>query len=223
MLKPHKRITKRQLKQDKFVTYYFKAVDFVEKNSRQILSALGAAAVISLAIFIYSEKQAESEGKAVVELAKATKEYANGNYETAATILKNLLDTYGGAESATLAKFYLANTNFELKNYNEAEKYYREFADASDDKELTASALSGLAACLEAQGKFKEAAERYQQTAEKYKDEFFAAENLYHSARCYLLSGDRAAANALLNRLIENYPDSDVEADAQLLLAELTS
>lgn len=223
MLKPHKRITKRQLKQDKFVTYYFKAVDFVESNSRQILTGLGIVAAISIALFIYSQKQAEKESNAVVELSKAVTAYSTGNYDNATIILKNLLDSYGSTKSGKQAKFYLANTYFELKNYSEAEKYYREFADESDDELLRASALSGVAASLEEQGKFNDAAEMYRKTAEKFKDEFFAPENLYRSARCYILSGNQQAAREALNYLLEKYPDSAVKNDSELLLAEIAS
>ncbi len=223
MLKPHKRITKRQLKEDKFVTYYFKAIDYVENYSRHILIGLGAIVLISAALFYHSQKQAEKDAKAVVELTKANQEYATANYERATVILKNLLETYGSTKSGKLAKFYLANNYFELKNYSDAEKYYRDFSDDSDDDVLIASALSGAAACLEEQGKFSDAADMYKKTADKYEDGVFAAENLYHSARCYVLSGNQQEAREMLNRLLEKHPDSAIENDAQLLLAELAS
>jgi TolA-binding protein len=223
MLKPSKRITKRQLKEDKFITYYFKTLDFVEKNSRQILTGVGTVLVLSIAVFIYSQKQATKENEALVELSKATKEYASANFQNAETILKNLLENYGGTNSGELAQFYLGNTYFELENYTEAEKYYREFANDTDDPVLGASSLSGLAACLEEQGKFAEAAELYKQTAEKYRDAVFAPENLYHSARCFILAGQQDMARSVLNRLIEEYSDASIENDAQVLLAELAS
>ena len=223
MLKPHKRITKRHLKEDKFVTYYFKAVDYVETNSRQILIGVGTLLAISIAMFAYSRNQASKESAAVVELAKATQEYANANYEGATVVFKNLIDKYGNTKSGKMARFYLANAYFELKNYAEAEKNYGDFSDDSDDDVLAASALSGVAACLEEQAKFDEAAQVYQKTAEKFPEAFIAAENLYHSARCYMLSGKRQEALATLNRLLERFPDSPVKADAELLLAELSS
>lgn len=223
MLKPHKRITKRQLKEDKFVTYYFKAIDFVEKYSRHIVIGLGAVVLVSAALFYHTKKQAEKDASAVVELSKAHQEYASSNYESATVILKNLIENYGGTKSAELAKFYLANNYFELKSHSEAEKYYRDFADDNDDDVLTASALAGVAACLEEQGKFAEAADMYKKIADEYPDGVFAAENLFHSARCYLLAGNQQAARDTLSKLREKYPDSTLENDAQVLLAELAS
>ncbi len=221
MLKPRKKITRREIKQDKLVTYYFKATDFVHQQGPRLLLIVGLMLAIVIAASVFSRMQTKNEKVAVVELTKAQSRYNNHDFEEAVEILKKLVDDYGSTKSGKIAKFYLANAYYNLKDYNEAEKYFKEYGDGDDN--LGASAISGLAACWEEQGKFKEAAEMYKKAAEKFSDGFMAPENLYHSARCYAIAGNIAEARKILNDLIEKYADSPVKNDAELFLGELSS
>jgi len=222
MLKAKKRLTKRQIKQDKFVTFYFKAQDYLAENSRTILYTAGAIVLILVAIFIYNRKQQEKEQNAVMELTKAKREYFSNNYGTAIPVLQNLTQTYSGTESAEVGLYFLASAYYAQGDYSKAEQTFNQFLDASDDKILSAAAVSGVAACLEEQGKFAEAAERYREAATEY-DNFMRPEYMYDSARCYVLAGNKDVARQVLNRLIEDYSDSRVTDDAEILLAEINA
>lgn len=221
MLKAKKKLTRRQIKEDKFITYYFKSHKYVTENKRSIISGAFFVAVIIIGFFIFSKKQVENEGKAIVELTKAKSEYFANNYENAVPLLRNLLQNYSGTKSGKEGMFYLANAYFSLKDFANAEASYREFLDKTDDDILNASALAGVAACLEEGAEFVEAAELYQQAAEKYGDGFMAPENLLNSARCYSLAGKKEAAQQMLGKLIEDYPKSRLKSDAEIMLAEL--
>lgn len=223
MLKPRKRLTKRQMKEDKFVTYYLKAHDFVTSNGRLISYIVGGIAVIILVGFIWSKKKMEKENSAIVELTKAKVEYFNNNYEAAADILKDLVENYGGTDSGKLGVYYLANAYFNVKNYMKAEEYFRKYLEVGDDKTMKEAALSGVAACLEEQGNYLEAAKKYKEAAEDYSSSFLAPQNLYDSARCFSLAGNQEMAKESLNTIIEKYSDSNLKSDAEIFLAELVS
>lgn len=222
MLKPKKRLTKRQLKEDKLVTYYFKVTDYIHENRRTLGTAIGVAAlvIVGLVVFISNTRQKESE--AAVQFAQARVKYAEQDYQAAIDLLRNLVDNYGGTDKARLGQFYLANAYYEQGNYEAAEKYYRAFLDDGGDKLLESSALAGVAACLEQKGAYAEAADYYQQAAEKYDDVVLAPHHLYDAARCYELAGNQTAAQKVLRRILEEYPDSGIKNEAELLLAEVT-
>ena len=133
MLKRQKRLTKRQIKEDKFVTFYFKAQDYLKQNSRAIMYGIGAAVLITLAGFIYSKKQAEKEASAVVELTKAKLAYFENDYAKAIPILKDLVENYDGSKGSNEGLFYLANAYYELKNYVNAERRYKQFLGKGND------------------------------------------------------------------------------------------
>jgi tetratricopeptide (TPR) repeat protein len=221
MLKPRKKITRREMKQDKLVTYYFKATDFIHLHGTRLLLIVGGVLAIFIAATFYSKMQTKNEKAAVVELTKAQAKYNNYDFQGAVEILKKLVDDYGSTKSGKMAQLYLADAYYNLKDYSQAERYFKEYKDGDDI--LGASAISGLAACWEEQGKFKEAAEMYKKAAEKFSNGFMAPENLYHAARCYALAGNIAEARKVLNDLIEKYADAPVKNDAQLFLGELSS
>jgi TolA-binding protein len=223
MLKPKKRITKRQIKEDKFVTYYFKITDFVREHVREIGSAVGLLAIILVAYTLYARAQVSKEKSALTEFAKARAEYFNGNYDTAAVLLQGVVDSHDGTFSGKLATFYLADAYFNEKKYDEAEKYFTQYTDNADDSILEASAVAGLAACHEEKGQFTAAAETYRRAATQFRDEFMAPQNLLNSARCFKLAGNEEQARAILNELIENYSRSQIKNEAEMLLAEIVS
>ena len=223
MLKPRKRLTKKQIKEDKFVTYYFKAQDFVSQNSRYIMWALIGIPVVIFASFILSNIQQKKEQSANIELSKGRIDYFAENYESAISTLNKLVENYGGTKKGKKGLYYLANAHFLSKDFDEAERNFRKFLDESNDRDLRVSALAGIAACQEERGDFSAAAETYKEAAEQYEDGFMAAQNLYDSARCFSLSGKTREAAGILTKLIENYSSSQIKNEAEILLAELNS
>lgn len=223
MLKPRKRLTKRQIKEDKLVTYYFKISDYIKQNSRLLSSTGIGLAVVVLVVFLYTKNQQNKEQKAAVELAKARIEYLNNNYDAAIGLLQNLVDNYGGTSRAKVGTYYLASAYFNLKKFDEAEGFYRRYLDEDGDEILEAAALAGIAACLEEKENFAKAAETYQEVATKYSDSFLAPQSLYNAARCFDLAGNNEEASNVLTILIEKYPKSGIKNDAEIFLAELIS
>lgn len=222
MLKAKKRLTKKQIKQDKFVTYYFKAQDYLAENSRTILYTVGAVALIFVALFIYNRKQQEQEQNAVMELTEAKRAYFASDYAAAIPLLQSLTQRYSGTESAEVGLYFLASSYYGQEDYAKAGQTFEQFLDESDDKILSAAALSGIAACLEEQGKFAAAAARYREAATKYRS-FMSPEYMYDSARCYVMAGDRDTAREVLNQLIADYAESQMTEDAEILLAEINA
>lgn len=223
MLKPRKRLTKRQIKEDKLVTYYFKTIEYVTQNIRFIAIVSGALVVIAVVAFLYANSVRGKEEAASVEFTKADLQYQNGNYQAAIDQFKRLIEDYGGTDKAELGKYYIANSYYKIGNYADAETYFREYLDSNGDSFLASSAMAGVAACLEQQGKYQEAAEQYEKTARQYKGGVLAPQNLYNAARNYDLAGNKQAAIGALQNLIKEYPDSGVKNDAEIMLAELQS
>ena len=149
MLKPRKRLTKRQIKEDKFVTYYLKAQDFINQNSRYVMWGIIGIPVAIFASFVFSNIQKGKEQSANIELSKARIDYFAENYESAISTLNNLAENYAGTKSGKKGLYYLANAHFMSSNFDEAEKNFRQFLDKSSDLDLMVSALAGIAACQE--------------------------------------------------------------------------
>jgi len=221
MLKAPKKLTRREIKQDKLVTYYFQAQEFFRKNGQTILLSAGGLVLALVLAGWFTRWKANKEDAAQLELAKARIEYFANNFSAATPLLQKLATDYDGTDAAQEGLFYLANSYYNLGTYPEAEKYYKQFLQTDGDEILKSSATSGMAACLEQQKNYRAAAKLYEEAAEKYSTVFLAPDQLLNAARCRVLSGDSDGARQLLTKLLDEYPTASSKNDAEVLLAEL--
>ncbi|MCD6167392.1 tetratricopeptide repeat protein [bacterium] len=222
MLKPRRKLSRRQIKQDKLVTYYLQATDFINRNSKLVLTGvIGFVVVVVLVTMILRSKHQANLAASGI-LAEAMLYYQMEDYDKAIPILEKVVKNYSGTRNAGLATFYLANCYYYKNNYRNAKKYYQKYFDDYHSMPLlSSSALAGIAACLETQGKFLEAAQYYHKSATKFSKLYNAPEYLFLAALCYSKVGKTNQAKTLLKKLIDNYPDAPNKTDAQLLLAYL--
>jgi len=155
MLKPKKKITKQDLKEDKFVKFTLQAKTYVDENYQKIMRVgLVIGAVIIILIFYYYNAQ-ETNKEANSQLGIAEIEYTNGNLQKASERLVRLIDEYDGTDAADQGMFLIANIFFQQKKYEEARIYFDRFVSAySGSNILLASGYAGLAACEEVNSNF---------------------------------------------------------------------
>lgn len=224
MLKPQKRLTKRELKQDKFVIAWFKATDYLSHHVTEILIGLGALAAVIAVVVWYNYDTQQKEQQASVLLAHGKSAYESQLYSAAIDSLVKLVNNYEGTPSAATGTIYLANAFMQKKEYEFAEKYYKAYLEDYDsDPILSAAAAAGVAATHDERGNYAEAAKLYEKTANSYKDSYRAPELLMHAARCYQLANQAESARRALAQLLEKYPKSKFAEDAKMLQAELRS
>jgi len=223
MVKAQKRLTKREKKEDKFVTFYFQAQDFVKKYSSKIISgAVGVTVVFSLFMFLRSQSAGKEE-EAVAILLQARLEHLEGDLEAAVPMFQSLIDTYGGTSTAKSANFHLANVFFEQGNYTYAEQHFLLYIENGADDILKTSSVAGIAACYEQQKKYEEAGRKYEEAANRYGVNFMEPSHLIGAARCYKLAGLEQEATRVLKKFLKRHEKSDLRESAELLLAELSS
>lgn len=223
MLKARKRITKRQIKEDKFVTTYFKTIDFINKNSKNVTIGLVAIIAIIVLLVLMARSKQTAELNASEQLAKANAEISQNNLTQAVDILLNMVDNYSGTNSAENGVYLLAYTYFQKGDFEKAQSYFKKYVDKyRKNPILSSSAYSGLGASLEQQGKFLEAAEWYEKGAKKYPNHFNATQQFMDAARCFGLANQKDKAKACYETIIENYPKSNLKNDAELYLAKMS-
>jgi tetratricopeptide (TPR) repeat protein len=226
MLKPQKKISKREIKEDKLVTKYFEARQWVDENTK-ILSYVGIGLVGLVVIgFLWSKSRADSNEKATAMLAKVTQYYDEGRYDLAINGipqegtqgLQAIVDEHGSTQAGEIAKLYLANSCFALKNYDKALSNYNDISVS--DKMITASAYAGMAACYEAKGDFGQAASYFEKAASKNMTTVQAPENLQKSAINFAAAGKKEKAIELLQMLKKEFPSSPYARDVDRFIAE---
>jgi len=222
MLKPRKKITKRQIKEDPLVTYYFKTLDFMKQHSQKItIGIIVVLVVIFIAILMAKSKQS-AELDASEQLVKANIQLSNQQTQDAINILLSLVDNYSGTKNAAKGVYLLGKAYYQKGEYDKAQIYFEKYIDDyGDDPILASGAYTGLGASLEQQGKYFEAANYYEKGAKKYPDNFNAPQQLMDAGRCYTRANQISRAKECYQLVVDKYGDSGLKNDAELYLAKL--
>ena len=131
MLKPRRTIIKKELKKDPYIEFLAKAKNNVDKNRTLYMRwALGVVTVI-VAVAFFSNNLQNSKDAAAESLGKALVTLASGDVDNATLQFEFVADEYDNNESGNLAKYYLARSHFNDKDYLAASSYLNEIADAS--------------------------------------------------------------------------------------------
>ena len=234
MLRPKKKISKKEMKQDPLIGAYEQAQVYYYENKKYVSYALTGLLVVVIGIVIFINNRRANNDKAAAELGKVFTLYdagatspgqykvaIDGQPERGIMGLKSIVDNYGGSESGELARFYLANAYYQLGQYDDALKNYDSFSTSSDI--LKASTLAGMGGCYEAKGDYAKAASEYEKASGTTTNPVQIPDFLNASARCYGLAGEKEKAVALYKRLKKEYPTSQLARDADRYISQFAT
>ena len=215
------KLTKRQIKEDKFTTFVLSTKERVEENWQfWVIGALAVVLVIVGAVYLINSGK-NREHEAALKLAEAQSQYRDAQIDVAMLTLTQLLDRYEGTAAARQGRLFLARINYEQKNYAEAQRYFEEFlARVKDDPLNRAAALGGLGAVLENQGEYAAAAEKYAQAADEDPQGPLAPEYRYDAMRNYLAAGDIENARRQRDIIESEFKQTPIYSRAVELFAE---
>ncbi len=228
MLRPKKKISKREMKQDALVMTYARVTSFYEQNKRTIGIATTVVVLVVLAILVIMKNRADSNDSAMLQLGQIEEIFASGQYQAAIDGvpernipgLRSIVDNFGSSRGGELARFMLASAYYELGKFDEALQQFEDFS-APDDM-LAASRLAGIAQCREAKKEYREAAEYFEKAGGKSPKDIQAAEYFNNAARDYGLAGEKERAIEVYKRLKKNYPTSPYARDVDRFVAQMS-
>jgi TolA-binding protein len=219
-MSPH-RITKKEIKEDKFVTYSLKISEWIQKHLNEVLMGAGGVILVAVVLIFIFTTQAKKQRKAAELLGRASLELQTGNMGQAVGDLQMVLDKYGSTKSAGKAAFFLASAYFYAQEYAQAQTFFERYLDKyEEDPLLSASAQAGIGDCHIQRENFILAGEAYEKAVSINPKSFFAPQYLLKAASAYLEADQKDKAKDILNRLINEYPDSREVHQARMELAE---
>ena len=224
MLNPRKKMTKKEIKEDKFVEVALSAKAYVEDNYKQVSIIVLSVFGVILLLMVWNYVHHQNAEKSSVLLGQAQLEYQNLNYSKAKEFINQLMDEYPGTDACDQGTFLYANLLYQEKNYAEAKDLYKKFIDSySGSNILIASGLAGYAACLEKEENYEEAAEYYMRAQKKAKDFIEAPNYLYLAGLNYTAADDYEDARDAFQKIVDDYESSDHQTDAKAKLIILAN
>ncbi len=222
MAKKKRRITKRDLKEDQFVTTALRMTSWVREHQNIVLAGAAIVVVVAILATVISTSRSRSRDASDSLLGQVEMLYSQGLYDRVIEQAQMLVDQYGGTQEAGLAVFYMADSRMKMERYDEALAAYQIYIeDYHRDKTLTAASYTGMAACYEQLEDFSQAGQSYLQTAQKVPHYYGSPEALMNAGRCFSRAGEIEKAKESYRLLIENYSESRFLSEAQMELATL--
>lgn len=227
MITRKKKLSKKEIKEDKLVSFLYNVESFYEENKRRIFTYGVIFLVVVGAVYVYMGQKREQNEKAGLELSRVMDIFNSGSYleaiegrqGTNIIGLKRIVEEYGSTENGETAKIYLANSYSYLGNYDEAFKYFEDYDGDIDVFKATAKA--GMAGYYASKEEYKKAADLYKEAASYTDVDPQNPDYLLNAAVNYIKAGDKEDSKVLLNKIKENYKTSEAfkEVDKYLALA----
>lgn len=223
-LNPPKSISKKhELREDRVVTFYARAWEFIDQNRTLVYAALGALVLLTAAIVGYVVYQNSQEAEAEELLAQTIYLYEEGSYQqaldgTADRLgLLEIAEEYGGTQAGNLAHFYAADALFNLGEYDRALEHFEAFEKSEDF--IGASAIAGEAAVYEERDEFARAADLYRRAAYHFENELTTPEYLLRAGRAYETAGSFDRAVEQYEAIQDEYPESNQASNIEVYIA----
>ena len=228
MLTRKKKLSKKEIKEDKLVSFLYNIENFYNENRSKIIM-YGGILVVAIAIgYFYMNQQKAENQKAGLELSRVMQIFDSGSYleaiegrqGTDIIGLKRIVEEYGNTENGETAKIYLANAYAYLGNYDEAMKYYEDYSGSIDI--FKATALAGKAGYYASKNEYQKAADLYKEAASVEKINAQNPDYLLNAAINYYNAGNNEEAKVLLEKIKEDYATSEAtkQVDRYLALVE---
>lgn len=227
MLTKKKKLSRKEIKQDKLVETYYKIYGFIQDNKQRVsLYGISLLVLIFAAIFYVNNRKQKNE-TASVELSRAMDLFDAGNYQEAingqpGTLiigLKKIVDEYGSTPNGETAKIFLADSYSLLGKTEEAYKYYKDY-DGSI-KLYEATALAGQASYFASKNNYAEAAELYDKAANVSESDVLNSEYLLKAGINYMKGGKDKEAKKAFETVQNNYKNSASAMEVQRYLVQL--
>lgn len=223
MAKKLKKLSKKEMKEDKFIEFMTKASAFVQYNRRQLIAGVVLCILIVVVAFFLKGKMARDELNARIALENVNMLYHNGRYKECVRMYMDLIANYGGTRAGKNACCYLGNVYFYLDDIENAGKYFEEFLKSKpDNKYLHIAAREGIADCLLQSGDYHEALDRLKRISESAGNPDVLARNLYKMGLCQETLGETHQAWETFSRILAEFPDSWVAFEAELAMSRFS-
>ena len=144
MLKPKRKITRKEIKRDPFLETIDKIEYNFEQNKKIYLNiAIGLIGGIFL-INILLNKQEQKDIDSNSALGVALVAFDNADYDNAKFQFESIVSDYSGTNSSNVANYYLGKIYFDEKDLNKSEEYLKKYLIDAEPNFLVPGAIKIL-------------------------------------------------------------------------------
>jgi tetratricopeptide (TPR) repeat protein len=221
MTKTQHRIRKHEMKEDSFVTFAFRAQEYIQNHQRLMMGALGVLVLLVLGAWLLTSSNRKSETEGETLLGSAFARVQQNDMDGAATIYRQVQDEFGGTPAAREGSFYLANMQFVQQKWADAIATYEDYLKhySSFDPGRNAAAHAAIGDACQSLSDHARALEHYDLALNVEGAHYLRSDIFLAAARSALALNKPDVAQAYADRLFENDGNSAVMTQMRELLA----
>ncbi|MGH7730822.1 MAG: tetratricopeptide repeat protein [Candidatus Eiseniibacteriota bacterium] len=194
--------------------------NFWERYGRIVLGVLAGIVVVGLVAFLSFRSRRAAEETAAGKLAEASLYYWQGDYQRSLALARETAEQYGSTPSGRDAHRQAADAAYWGGDFKTAAAEYRIYLGGKASGLLADAARRSLAYALESDGQYLEAVKEYEALVGKF-DRGSSAEFLVAAARCLMAANQTPAAVQRLQRVTDEFGETEYANQARITLAEL--
>lgn len=235
-----RRITRKQMKKDEFVSTVSKLTIYVEEHWKAFTYGLGALAAVVLVIFVsitymqYREQKLKQtlnrgieyfhspiagESEQTVLAIGPSFETEKEKLEEALKIFQEIIDDAPRSNVAPLALYYSGLSHFHLEMYEQAALDLEKFLEQGEETLLRDVARSSLAQAYFKQENYEASAKVWSELAEDQTALYPRAEALLHLAEVKAASGNTEEALEIYKKIVDEYPGTVAAMEASNIIS----
>lgn len=226
-----RRITRKQLKENEFVSAFDSLMQWLSDNWRPLVAALGAVVVVVLLWWAGSEWSGAREAKASDLLDQATAAYDEAGGATAAAdaagiveaeeMFSEVADRYGRTDQADVARLYLARIQMSRGELDTARQTLVRLVERNRGDALARLAELDLIHLRIASGQGAEVAKELEAVVAGQDDSLPRDTAMYELGLLLLDEQDYDRAREVLQKLVDDFPASPYRTAARQKLTEI--
>lgn len=222
MLKPKKKITRKEIKKDPVLEKISQAEHLIREKGKILSYVLIAVAVVVILVVLMVQSKQKANREAAGDLGLAEMALAVGDIDNAIVQFESLISNYPGTRSAGMATLLLASAYVNQDDYENAEINYRNYIDEyAHEKLLVAAAYNGLGVCSERKDDYRQAAEYFQKGGETSPFHFLQIECFLNATRSYIVAGDYNRAEQALQAIPPEKLGYNEKTEYEILSAKI--
>ncbi len=217
-----KRLSKKQLKRDKFVQSTFDWAHWAETHRREMIGAAVALVVLAAGFFVYRGVSRGAEEEAARDYLMARQAYFAGNYQLSVSDLQGFVDRHGGSGYVDDALLFLGESQLQAGQPAEAVATLEKLIEEHGDSPLADNAQRLLATAYAQAGQVDRAVEAYRAAIDATPYDELKAQIHASLALLFVSQSRPEDAVAEYQAIIELDPEGAAADEARRELAELT-
>ena len=136
MLKPKRKITRKEIKRDPFLETIDKLENSFEKNKKTFMNLLLSLIAITFVISFLLRKQGQKNIDSSSALGVAMVAFENRDYENAKFQFETIITEFEGTKAFNTANFYLGRIYFENNEFEKSESFLNAFINSGNPEIL---------------------------------------------------------------------------------------